>query len=276
MSKLKLMAIIVMAMTALNLTAVHAEEVAPLFPLPFTPDFTRGSGWGVALGLGVEYETAYAGSDEYEFELDPAGAIQWRKENHLFSWEGLELSWTTRQKDQWYIQVELALDEGREDSDSDDGRLDGLDDRDDEFTVSGDVRYAFDGEWRNYIGTRISMGDSDFGALGFLFAGHRFGSRQDGGGTEAILYARFGDSDNLNRDFGVSSSEAISSGLAETDLDGGYRSTGLRIVDRRFLSEHIQIVSGLEFEYYSSDVRDSPIAREDFAAEVELAMLYHF
>ena len=276
MRKLKLITIIVTAMIALNLTAAHAEEEAPLFPLPFTPDFTRGSGWGIALGLGVEYETAYAGSDEYEFELDPAGAIQWRKGNHLFSWEGLELSWTTRQKDQWYIQVELGLDEGREDSDSDDGRLDGLDDRDDEFTGSGELRYALDGKGRNYIGTRISVGDSDFGALGFLFAGHRFGSRQDGGGTEAILYARFGDSDNLNRDFGVSPSEATTSGLAETDLDSGYRSSGVRVVDRRFVSEHIQIVSGLELEYYSSDVRDSPIAREDFAAEVELAILYHF
>lgn len=79
MRKLKLITIIVTAMIALNLTAAHAEEAAPLFPLPFTPDFTRGSGWGIALGLGVEYETAYAGSDEYKFELDPAGAIQWRK-----------------------------------------------------------------------------------------------------------------------------------------------------------------------------------------------------
>jgi len=276
MRKLKLITIIVTAMIALNLTAAHAEETAPLFPLPFTPDFTRGSGWGIALGLGVEYETAYAGSDEYEFELDPAGAIQWRKENHLFSWEGLELSWTTRQKDQWYIQVELALDDGREEDDSDDGRLDGLDERDDAFTGTGEVRYAFDGEWRNYIGTRISVGDNDFGTLGFIFAGHRFGSRQDGGGTEVILYATFADSDNLNRDFGVSPSEATTSGLAETDLDSGYRSSGLRVVDRRFVSEHIQIVSGLELEYYGSDVRDSPIAREDFAAEVELAILYHF
>lgn len=276
MRKLTLITIIVTAMIALNLTTAHAEEAAPLFPLPFTPDFTRGSGWGIALGLGVEYETAYAGSDEYEFELDPAGAIQWRKENHLFSWEGLELSWTTRQKDQWYIQGELNLDDGREEDDSDDGRLDGLDERDDEFTGTGEVRYAFDGEWRNYIGTRISVGDSDFGTLGFIFAGHRFGSRQDGGGTEAILYATFADSDNLNRDFGVSPSESTTSGLAETDLDSGYRSSGLRVVDRRFVSEHIQIVSGLELEYYSSDVRDSPIAREDFAAEVELAILYHF
>ena len=276
MRKLKLLIALVTAITAINLIVAHAEEEAPLFPLPFTPDFTRGSGWGIALGLGVEYENAYAGSDEYEFELDPAGAIQWRRGNHLFSWEGLELSWTTRQKDQWYIQVELALEGEREESDSDDGRLDGLDKRDDEFTGSGEVRYAFDREWRNYIGTRISMGDSDFGALGFLLAGHRFGSRQDGSGTEAIVYAKFSDSDNMNREFGISPSEATTSGLAETDLDGGYRSTGLRLVDRRYLSEHIQFVSGLEFEYYSSDVRDSPIAREDFAAEVELAMIYHF
>ena len=189
------------AIIAIGLTSAQAQEEEPLFPLPFTPDFTRGSGWGIALGLGVEYETAYAGSDEYEFELDPAGAIQWRTGNHLFSWEGLELSWTTRQKDQWYIQVDLGLDGEREEGDSDDGRLDGLDERDDEFTGSGEIRYALDGEWRNYIGARISVGDSDFGALGFLLAGHRFGSRQDGGGTEAILYATFGDSDNLNREF---------------------------------------------------------------------------
>src|SRR5690606_15380682 len=48
--------------------AARARDEAPLFPLPFTPDFTRGGGWGVALGAGVEYENAYTGSDEYEFE----------------------------------------------------------------------------------------------------------------------------------------------------------------------------------------------------------------
>ena len=276
MRKQTLMTLIVVAMTGLNLTAARAEEAAPLFPLPFTPDFTRGSGWGVALGAGVEYETAYAGSDEYGVEVDPALAIQWRMGNHLFSWEGLELSWTTRQNDRWYIQVDLGFDGEREADASDDGRLDGLDELDDEFTGTGDLRYALDEEWRNYVGTRISVGDSDFGTLGFLFAGHRFSSRQDGGGTEAFFYAKFGDGNHLNREFGISPSEAVASGLAETDLDGGHRSTGLRLVDRRFASEHIQIVSGLEFEYYSNDVQDSPIAREDFALEVELGVLYHF
>jgi hypothetical protein len=142
--------------------------------------------------------------------------------------------------------------------------------------VTGEVRYAFDGDWRSYIGTRISGGSSDFGALGFLFAGWRFGDRHDGGGTEAFLFSTFADSSNLNRDFGVSSTEAVASGLAETNLDGGYRSSGLRLVDRRFIGKHVQIVSGFELQYFGSDVQDSPIAREDFTLEVELGVLFQF
>lgn len=264
------------SVSAVGPMAVQAKDEAPLFPLPFTPDFTRGGGWGFAIGLGAEYENAYAGSDEYEFELDPALAIQWRTGNHLFSWEGLELSWTTRLKDQWYVQVDLGLDGEREESDSDDGRLNGLDELDDDLTGTGEVRYALDGEWRNYVGTRVSVGASDVGTLGFIYAGHRFGDRQDGGGTELFLYSTFADSSNLNRDFGVSPSEAAASGLAATDVDGGYRSAGLRLVDRRFVGEHFQIVSGFELQYFGSDIQDSPIAREDFAVEVELGLVYYF
>jgi outer membrane scaffolding protein for murein synthesis (MipA/OmpV family) len=168
------------------------------------------------------------------------------------------------------------LDGEREESDSDDGNLNGIEDRDDEFAGTGEVRYAFDEEWRNYVGTRISGGGSDYGALGFLFAGHRFGARQDGGGTEAFLFSTFADSNNLNRDFGISASEAVASGLAATDLDGGYRSSGVRLVDRQFIGKHVQIVSGFEFQYFSSDVQDSPIAREDYSLEVELGVIFHF
>ena len=77
------------AVTAVGPQAAQAEDEAPLFPLPFTPDFTRGGGWGLAFGAGVEYENAYSGSDEYGLEVDPALAVQWRTGNHLFSWEGL-------------------------------------------------------------------------------------------------------------------------------------------------------------------------------------------
>lgn len=276
MRNLDLATVALTTLATLGAGTAQAQEAEPLFPLPFTPDYTRGSGWGGALGLGIEYETAYAGSDEYGFELDLAGALQWRAGNHLFSWEGLELSWTTRLQDVWYVQVDLGLDGERERDASDDGRLDGLDERDDEFIATGEVRYAFDGEWRNYVGTRISRGAGDYGTLGFVFAGHRFGDRQDGGGTEAFFYATFADRKNLNRDFGITAAESARSGLAQTNLDGGYRSLGLRLVDRRFVNRNVQVVSGLEFQYFSSDVRASPIARENYTVEVELGVLYQF
>ena len=66
------------------------------------------------------------------------------------------------------------------------------------------------------------------------------------------------------------------SGLPQTSLDGGHRSSGLRLVDRRFWSDNIQIVSGFEVQLFSSEVQDSPLAREDFSVEAELAIIYHF
>jgi hypothetical protein len=57
---------------------------ASLVPLPSVDDFTRGqNGWGFGLGFGVEYESAYEGSDEFGLEIEPAGAIQWRKGDNV-------------------------------------------------------------------------------------------------------------------------------------------------------------------------------------------------
>jgi hypothetical protein len=42
--------------------------LAPKPDQPFEPEnWTRGGGWGFAVGAGIEYENAYAGSDD-EFQ----------------------------------------------------------------------------------------------------------------------------------------------------------------------------------------------------------------
>ena len=52
-------------------TATAQDQKIALVPLPSIEDFSRGKdGWSFGVGLGVEYETAYEGSDEFEFELD--------------------------------------------------------------------------------------------------------------------------------------------------------------------------------------------------------------
>ncbi len=272
----KMVCVVTIALVTGTGVSHGAEGGDALVPLPSVMDFTRGGGWGVALGAGLEYESAYDGSDEYEFEVEPAGAVQYRTGAHLFFWEGFEVGWRSTLGDVWYVQAAGRYEDGREADDSDDGRLDGLEERDDEFVGVFEVRRALGQAWRNWIGARVMAGGSDFGVLGALAAGHRFGSALDGTGTEIFAFSTFGTSDFLNRDFGVTDSESITSGLPATDLSGGYRSTGVTLIDRRYLLEHVQLVSQAGIEFYSSDVQGSPIAREDYELEVGLAVLYHF
>ncbi len=268
-------AIIVGLATIVTAQGQDAEFKA-LVPLPSVLDFTRGDGWGVALGVGVEYETAYDGSDEYEFEIDPAGAIQWRTGNHLFFWEGMELGWRGRIADVWLVQAGARYEDGLEPDDSEDGNLDGFEERDSHLVGFLEVRRAFGQDWRNWIGARAMGGETDFGWLGVLAAGHRFGDRLDGTGTEMFIFSTFGTDDFITKDFGVTAADSVASGLPETELDGGYRSTGVTLIDRRYLTRNIHLIAQAGAELYSNDIQDSPVAREDYEIEVGLSIIYQF
>jgi outer membrane scaffolding protein for murein synthesis (MipA/OmpV family) len=269
--------ILVMLINSIFFDDARAEnDELPLVPSPSVFDYTRGTGWGIALGVGVEYGNAYDGSDEYEFEIEPAGAIQYRTGNNLFFWEGIELGWRNRLADKWLVQLAARYEGGREADDSDDGRLDGLEDQDDHIVGVLEFRRAIIDDWRAWLGGRLMFGDSSFGALGVLAAGYRFGERQDGTGTELLLFSTFGTSEFINKDFGVTEEESVSSGLAATDLNGGYRSVGLNIIDRRYLTDHIQIIAQGGIELYSSDIQESPIARQDYEIELGISAVYQF
>lgn len=262
--------------TGVTALAQQAQEVEALVPLPSVLDFTRGGGWGVALGAGIEYEAAYDGSDEYEVELDPAGAVQWRTGHHLLFWEGMELGWRGRLADVWLVQAGARYEDGLEPGDSEDGALDGLEERDSHLVGFLETRRSLGEEWRNWIAGRVMGGESGFGWLGILAAGHRFGGQLDGCGTEVYVFSTFGTDDFINKDFGITAEDAEASGLAETELDGGYRSTGINLIHRRYITDHIHVIAAAEAELYSSDIGDSPIARDDYEAGFELSAVWHF
>ncbi|HMO50532.1 MAG TPA: MipA/OmpV family protein [Kiritimatiellia bacterium] len=268
----------IMVVGLLNVTPANGQEQQPgaLVPLPSILDFTRGEGWGIALGVGVEYEAAYDGSDEYEFGLDPAGAIQWRTGNHLLFWEGMELGWRGRLADVWLVQAGARYEYGLEPDDSDDGALDGIEERDAHIVGFLEARRSIGDDWRSWIGGRVMGGESGFGWLGVIAAGHRFGDQRDGTGTEIFAFSTFGTDTFINKDFGVSAADAASSGLAQTDLSGGYRSTGANLIHRLYLTDHIHVIAAAEVEFYNSDIGDSPIARDDYEYGVELSVLWHF
>lgn len=258
-------------------TAIGEDSQTALVPLPSVDDFTRGEdGWAFALGLGVEYESAYEGSDEFEFEVNPAGAVQWRNGDDIYYWAGEALGWRGLRSETWLFDAAVAFpfEEGREESDSEDGRLDGLGDVDGSTEIVLQARRAFDSDWRYWLDGRLVA--SEDGSLFLFGVGRRFGGQLDGTGSDLSVGLVFHDSDYANRDFGIDSKQSVDSGLAETDLDGGFRSIGLNYTFRHFVSEKWQVFGEALYEHYSSDVRDSPIARSDYEAEVGVGAIYVF
>lgn len=256
--------------------AVSAQEGnTALVPLPSVDDFTRGDdGWAFGLGLAVEYEAAYEGSDEYDFEIDPAGAVQWRSGDNIFYWAGEALGWRGIRSDTWFIDAAVGFDEGREESDSDEGRLEGLGDEEEDAEFVLQVRRAFDADWRYWLDGRIVTGDS--GTLGLVGVGRRFGEQLDGSGHEIAIALVFHDSDYANKDFGIDASQSAGSGLNQVDLSSGFRSVGFNYNYRKNINDNWQFFGEVVYERYSSDIEDSPIARNNYEAEVGVGFIYRF
>ena len=256
-------------------TALAQDGKTALVPLPSVDDFTRGNdGWAFGLGLGVEYESAYEGSDEYDFEVDPAGAVQWRRGDDIFYWAGEALGWRGLRSDTWLFEAAVGFDEGRKESDSDDGRLAGLGDGDEGVEVVLQVRRAFDADWRYWLDGRVVTGEN--GSLGLFGVGRRFGDQNDGTGHEIAIAVVFHDSDYANKDFGINAEQSARSGLNETYLSSGFRSIGLNYNYRHNINENWQVFGEAVYERYSSDITDSPIARSNYEAEVGVGFIYVF
>ena len=62
----------------------------------------------------------------------------------------------------------------------------------------------------------------------------------------------------------------------ETNLSGGFRSVGFNYHYRQYVAENWQIFGEAVYERYSSDIQDSPIARNDYEAEVGIGFIYVF
>lgn len=267
---------LMVSMLGLHHQAALAQDVKEaLVPLPSVEDFSKGEdGWGFGLGLGIEYESAYEGSDEFGFEVDPAGAVQWRRGDDVFYWAGQAIGWRGLRADSWLLEAAVALEEGREEADSDDGRLDGLGDADDEVELVLQARRALGDDWRYWLVGRVVTGEN--GNLGLFGMGYRFGERNDGSGSEINFVGVFHDSDYANRGFGVTAEQSAASGLAETRLSGGFRSLGLNYNYRHFINDNWQIFGEALYERFSSDIQDSPIARNNYEAEVSIGFIYIF
>lgn len=268
--------LLVFALQGCFFHAALAQEAKPaLVPLPSVDDFTRGQdGWGFGIGLGVEYESAYEGSDEFGFEVEPAGGVQWRQGDDVFYWAGESLGWRGLRGGTWLLDAAMGFDEGRQERDSKDGRLNGLGDAAEGSSLVLQVRRALDTDWRYWLVGRVVTGSR--GKLGLMGVGRRFGNQLDGSGSEINIVAVAHDSQLANQDFGINAKQSAASGLKQTQLGGGLRSWGVNYVYRHHINPHWQVFGEALYERFSSDVQSSPIARSRYEGEIGIGLLYRF
>lgn len=275
MKKAACVLLAVITITLLTQKVFARDEKKALVPLPSVDDFTRGNdGWAFGLGFGVEYETAYEGSDEFGLEFQPAGAVQWRNGKNIFYFAGEAFGWRGVRDNNWLLGALLGFEEGRKENDSDDGRLDGLGEQEEGFELVLQTRRAFTSNWRYWLVGRVVTGGD--GNLVLFGAGHRFGSQIDGTGSEINLVAVFHDSEYANKGFGIDAMQAEASGLDATQLSAGLRSIGVDYSYRHYINNNWQIFGEVLFEYFSSDVRESPISRNNYETEVGVGFIYVF
>jgi outer membrane scaffolding protein for murein synthesis (MipA/OmpV family) len=275
MKKLTCLLLALCIQVVFSQSAVAQDGKTALVPLPSVDDFSRGNdGWSFALGLGVEYESAYEGSDELGFEIQPAGGLQWRRGDDVFFFAGEALGWRGVRANRWLFEALVGFDEGRKESDSDDGHLRGLGEQDEGAELVLQARRAFDADWRYWLVGRIVTGGD--GNLGLFGIGRRFGDQFDGTGSELNLVVVVHDSDYANKGFGIDRAQSIASGLNETKLSGGLRSVGIDYNLRHYVHDHWQIYGEALFEYFGSELRDSPISRSDYEAEIGVGFIYLF
>lgn len=275
MKKFTAFLLVLLVQAVFSQAASAQDNKAALVPLPSVDDFSRGEdGWSLGLGLGVEYETAYEGSDEFGLEIEPAGGLQWRRGDDVFFFAGEALGWRGVRANHWLFEALVGFDEGRKESDSDDGHLAGLGEQEEGAEIVLQARRALDADWRYWlVGRIVTGGDGDLALFG---AGRRFGSQHDGSGSELNLVVVVHDSEYANKGFGISQAQAQASGLNATSLSGGLRSVGLNYNFRHVVDDNWQIYGEALYEYFSREVRDSPIARSHYEAEIGVGFIYLF
>jgi len=275
MQKLRCLVFSIFIHSFLFSTALAQGKETALVPLPSVDDFSRGKdGWSLGLGFGIEYETAYEGSDEFGLELEPAGGLQWRNGDNVFFFAGEALGWRGVHANTWLLEAVVGFDEGRKESDSDDGRLFGLGDQEEGAELVLQARRSFDSDWRYWLVGRVVTGAD--GNLGLFGVGRRFGNQNDGTGSELNFVVVVHDSKYANKSFGIDSAQAVASGLNETRLSGGFRSVGIDYNLRNDLNESWQIYGEALFEYFGSEIRKSPISRSNYEAEIGIGFIYLF
>lgn len=233
---------------------------APLAAPVMAQDFgaTGGREFSVELGLGVQGKPTYPGAEDAE-------ASPW------LIWQNAGFGSTAGDRQGFSISPSLGLVGPRDDSN--DPALAGLNTIDRAYEVGAKVSYG-SGPVTAYGSLRRGF-DGHEGLTGELGATYRT-QLSDRVTLWSGLELGYGNDEYSETYFGVSPSEAISSGYSEYSPGGGFTSAAIKFRARYAINDTTAILGEVEYGKLIGDAADSPIVQDDYQPALRLGIVRKF
>jgi outer membrane scaffolding protein for murein synthesis (MipA/OmpV family) len=243
-----------------------AESCDP--DMPSLLNFACKDGWAVPLGVGVEHGGKSDASKNYETGVEPIAMVHLSTDNTQLFIEGVENGLRHFVNDDFLFSLAARYEHGRKESDDPDF-LKGLGDIRDEWMGVIEARYSLIGDYDLWIGGRSMVGNKDIGQLHIAVIGlgiPRFSKKVD---FEILAWSTWANSAFLNRDFGISPTQAQNSTYEEYSAKSGHRAFGSALFTRLDLSKKWKVLSEINYEIYNSRLDKSPIVKAGTNSEYE-------
>lgn len=235
-------------------------------------------GWHYDIGVGVEYEPTYAGSDKYVSEGDISGRALYVSQSGSRLYISLgEIGGAFSLSPNTEIVAFFEYEEGREDEE--DLTLAGLNPID--STVEGQIMLATRfGNTTVFSGLQPDLtGNANKGLVWFVGAGFDWLAPNKQWRANTTFDLSGADDEYMRTEFGITPEEALRTEYANYQPSGGLKSLTWNITVEYYISDDLSLLGGIDTEYYLSEASDSPLISDvgsDLTIEASMQLRYRF
>lgn len=265
-------------MLTLLSTNTWAKDPLPLNPASPWYGANFDTGWHYDIGIGLESEPSYAGSDKQVTEAGFSARALYRSPKGHRYFIGLgEVGAVLALSPKLQFLAFLEYEEGR--TDEEDSTLTGLDDID--STIEGQLmlsRRFGNASLFGILQPDVS-GDANKGLVWFLGGSYDFLSKNQRWRISNTLDISGANSEYMQTEFGITNTESAATGLATYTPSSGLKSLTWNLSGEYYFTKQLSLLASIDTEYYLDDAANSPLIADegsDLNNEASVILRYTF
>ncbi len=261
---------------------ILSSRKEPILILPLclclgaSPIFAKEQGWAFKVGVGVEYEPTYVGSNEYSTEAGVALEAAYTTANDVTWFAGTDgIGVEFEPFEATRVKLNFEYEFGRDNDD--DPILTGFAEVEDTIEFQAVIIREL-GDFEVGLGFQQDIRNRGKGFVGFVGAGYEK-ALTDRLSWNANFDLSFANSTHMNTEVGITAADATASGLSRYKASGGYKGASFGLGLDYALTASTTLFANASIETYGSAITDSPLVRDHGSSttqEASLGVLFNF